>query len=128
MLLPKEALRLLAPYEKFERSQNGSLEEKKKNLKTGLGNCHITIDHATNQLTVLKDPMLLDDVLQMRAAAIAAIPLAEAALAATSDEDFNHWRSEFDWHYDTLIRSVRSFLWDGGGRTRHLFSLVEEIM
>lgn len=120
--------RILAPYERFERAAEGSLDQRKKQLTIALANCNFTVAKATEQMRVLQDRMLLEDLMHMRAAAIAAIPLAEEAMRATSEDQFAHWLAQFILQYDHLVASVKAFVWDSRGNMRMLYTLVEEIM
>jgi hypothetical protein len=97
-------------------------------IELALENCRITRDIGTDQMN-LPHGDLLDDIHNMRAAALAAIPIAEAAVKASTLNDFNRLEGEFRAQYDNLIRSVKSFLWDAGPQSkRHLWPLVGDLM
>ena len=122
-------LRMIAQYEPVEfPDKSAGLETRKQAVRLALSNCYITRDIGTEQMN-LKDSDLVDDLRHMRAAALTAIPLAEAALRADTLEDFNNREGEFRREYVNLIRSVKSFLWDAKGSARHhLWPLIEELM
>lgn len=134
MLSPQIPLRLISQYQTVEFHDGDSLEVRKSDIQKALKNCYITRDTGTEQMSVLndKDPEekdLLDDINQMRRAALLAIPLGQKALKLSTLEDFNPAEQEFRNQYVTLISSVKSFLWDAKGPTRnHLYPLVEELM
>jgi hypothetical protein len=108
---------------------SANLEARKQALVIALNNCYITRDIGTEQMRAMQDRDILEDIYQMRAAALTAIPLGESALRASTDDDFAKAEREFRAQYVNLISSVKSFLWDAKGPTRnHLWPLVEELM
>ena len=129
MLAPIQPLRMIAQYEHIIFSPDGTMEERKKIIEAALRNCQITETVAQDQMTKVCDPMILEDICEMRRSALLAIPLAEAALKADSLESFNKLSGEFRSRYGTLIGSVKSYLWDASESSkRYLWPLVEEVM
>lgn len=126
---PGVPLQILSQYHHVEFPEKGTLEEKREALRLLLENCRLTVDMGTKQMGEIRDPDLLEDVCQMRAAALEAIKPGEAALAAESLEKFNAAVGEFRSRYVNLVRTVKNFLWDAGPLSkRHLWPLVEEVM
>ena len=130
MLAPHIPLRMISQYEPVVFPDNGAdLEARKQAIILALYNCGITRDIGTNQMNAHEDPDILEDICHMRAAALAAIPLGQAALKARTPDDFTQAEKEFRTQYVNLIGSVKSFLWDAKGPTRnHLWPLVEDLM
>ena len=105
------------------------MDEQKKAIQIGLKNCAITRDVGTEQMGLKLDPDLHEDICKMRAAALEAIPLGEAAMRAKTPEDFNRSAGEFRSQYVNLICSVKSYLWDYSDSVRDaLYPLIEEVM
>jgi hypothetical protein len=126
---PSVPLRMLSQYCHVEFPERGTMEEQREAIRLLLENCKLTVDMGTQQMGEIRDPDLLEDVCQMRAAALEAIKPAEAALAANSLEKFNVAAGEFRSRYVNLVRTVKNFLWDAGPLSkRHLWPLVEEVM
>lgn len=129
MLAPQIPLRLIAQYTPVTFSDaNATLDVRKAAVEAALSNCRITRDIGTDQMNVSNGD-LLDDIHNMRAEALAAIPIGEAAVRAGTLNDFNHLEGEFRTQYDNLKSSVKSFLWDAGPQSkRHLWPLVGDLM
>lgn len=128
MIAPTVPLRLLAQMEHPELTDK-SREAKAHALEVALKNCEATAAFGTDQQTLVHDQDLHEDILKMRAEALAAIQAGKAAARSVSLEDFNRLETEFWAHYGSLISSVKAYLWDSGGHSKKcLWPLVEEVM
>jgi hypothetical protein len=129
MLAAKIPLQMISQYEHVVFPENGTIDERKTAIQVCLNNCAITRDIGTDLMNKIADQDLREDICKMRAAALEAIPLGEAALRADVLEDFNGRVGEFLSQYGNLISSVKNYLWDYSDSVRdYLWPLTEEVM
>jgi len=111
MVVPTTPLKLLALYEHADLAPSGDLDQQKREFRTGLANCDVTIAFGTYQAQAGLNGEKLDTVLQARAEALEIISIGEKMMRAQTLEEFNLYAENFRGHYVNLVNHIEHLVW-----------------